>query len=150
MMIAVAAIVAGLLIEIIRNPPTATPLESLATFVNAHGTPWSMPQAMASFFGVAGKNIDFAHFSVSAGEETRTIGVRRRIDFSRTDILLLDHLSSGDTACYFTSPDGKLLMSCYIDAQIQTRTIDDAEERFKHELDFWLAWQRDQTQHGAK
>jgi hypothetical protein len=148
--ISLVAVVAALAIEFVKKPPAPQPLDHLAAFVGSHGKLAPLAPAVARFFGIPEESVVFTQCSViSESGRTRSIGVRLRPKLHYIDILLIDTEPGVDGAYfYLTSTTGELVESAYFDTE--PHKIDDAEQRFEHERDFWLFWQNEKLKHDAK
>jgi hypothetical protein len=135
--------------KLVRRPLTPQPLDSLAAYVGAHGKLSPLAPAAGRFFGIPGESIVFTTCSVvSDSGKTRSIGVHVRPELHYIDILLIDAPNVDGANFYLTSTTGELIQSAYLDTE--PRKIDDAKQRFEHERDFWLNWQREMIKHDAQ
>lgn len=138
-----------LIAKLVRPTPGPEPLDSLAAYVGTHGKLEPLAPAAGRFFGIPGESIVFTTCSVvSDNGRTRSIGVHVRPELHFIDILLINAPNVDGANFYLTSTAGKLIESAYIDTE--PHKIDDAQQRFEHELGFWQLWQRENVTHEAR
>jgi hypothetical protein len=122
-------------------------MESLAQFVLDTGRDTVVPDNALTYFGIPTDEFTFRQLkAVLNSGHTRAIQVRRR-STGDVEIFLLDLLPNS-SAGYFYLADisGRLVKAAYLDDE--AKGVDDAQERFQHELGFWKKWQREKLKDG--
>jgi hypothetical protein len=126
----------------LRKSPVQKAMESLAQFVLNTVKTTLVPVEPLKHFGVPTDDLNF--YQLRATSETgrmKAIQVRQRKDSGVIDIFLLDLRPTYAGRFYLTGTHGHLMKAAFFDTQAEP--IDGAQERFEHELEFWLMWQRE-------
>ena len=79
--------------------------------------------------------------AVSEGGRSRSIQLHRQRGTGLYDIFFVDVQNASTAYFYLTSLRGELINAAYLTPE--PHPVDDAHERFHHELEFWKHWQRE-------
>jgi hypothetical protein len=114
-------------------------MESLVEFVVKHGRMGTVTPEGLAYFEIPADDVRFKHVTaVSESGRSRSIQVRRRTHTGQFDVFLVDVRDRSSAYFYLTSLRGELINAAYLDPE--PHSVDDAQERFQHELDFWKHW----------
>lgn len=119
------------------------PLKPMADYVIAHGRQQQIIPPLAQQLGIPLANLTCNFLSAkSQSGRVRVLEVRQRPGTRYVDIIFSD-VAPGETEAYYylTSQFGKLINSIHMTTKPQP--VENAEERFQKEWDFWQTWQRE-------
>ena len=136
----VIAVVAAVFIGFLIGPTSAEQqqMEELASFVLATGESTEVSAFKLAYFVLPLKTPKFYELrTLSEGGGTKAIQVRLRED-GTLDVFVLDLLSNGAGSFYLSNDGGRLVQSAYFDDRVVP--INDAQDKFKRELEFWNHW----------
>jgi len=110
------------------------PLDPLAITLAKIGKPEVMPPGAAKFFQVPGDPVSLREVRMgSASGRTRS----GRFFTQTGDIFFIEQPAvNSRTYFYRTNRRGKLMIACYLDADLALQPIDDVQDRFEKEKDF--------------
>ena len=122
--------------------PERLAMEPLVAFVLETGSPTRVSETALKYFDVIDDPGSFHELRAdSESGRTRAIQVRRR-ESGDFDVFLLELLPNGTSGhFYLTTQWGRLWKAAYLGDKPEA--IDNAQEKFQSELDFWKHWRLD-------